>query len=87
LRSPTCHWRKRTPLRHLPRAEPVFEHFEIRIVEARIDQARGLARRRLAPAGGVVEEILAVLRVAEDERGGQENRRLEGAFGESGSKP
>ena len=35
-----------------------------------------------AAARGVVEEILAVLRVAEDERGRQEDRRLERAFGQ-----
>ena len=37
-----------------------------------------------SPSRGVVEEILAVLRVAEDERGREEDRRLERAFGQGG---
>ena len=47
----------------LPQRQAILEHLEIRIVESRIDEAARLAGLRLAAAGGVVEKILAVLRV------------------------
>jgi hypothetical protein len=50
------------------------------MIEARIDEPRALARRRLAAAGDVIEEVAAILGGLEDEGRGQEHRRLDGAF-------
>ena len=41
--------------------EPVLDDLAVGMVEARVDEAGGLALRRLAPPGDVVEEVLAVL--------------------------
>ncbi|MEY9697419.1 hypothetical protein ABIF50_010700 [Bradyrhizobium diazoefficiens] len=60
--------------------EPVLDDLAVGMVEARIDQARAHAFRRLAPAGDVIEEVLAVFGRLEHESGGQEHRRLDGAL-------
>ena len=66
----------------VPDRETVLQDFEVRVVEARIDQPRLLALVQLAPAGGEVEEILALLRGLEHESRGQEDRRLERTLGQ-----
>ena len=67
----------------LPEREPILQHLEVRVVEAGVHQPGRLTRRRLTPPGRVVEEVLAVLCALEDERGGQEHRRLERALGQT----
>lgn len=62
--------------------EAVFDNLAVRMVEARIDEAGADARRRLATAGNEVEEVAALFGRAEDEGGGQEHRRLDGALGQ-----
>ena len=62
--------------------QAILDDFAVGMVEAGIDEAAALARRRLAAAGHVVEEILAVLGGAEHEGRGEENRRLHRPFRE-----
>jgi hypothetical protein len=64
-------------IRLIPDRQPILKDFEVGVVEARIDQARFLARARLTAAGGKVEEILALLGILENEGRCQEDRRLE----------
>jgi hypothetical protein len=66
--------------RLLEHRQAVLDDLRVRMVEARIDEARGLALRRLAAACHVIEEFLAVLRAPENECRGQEDRRLHRAF-------
>jgi hypothetical protein len=60
----------------IPDRQPILKDFEVGVVEARIDQARFLARARLTAAGGKVEEILALLGILENEGRCEEDRRL-----------
>ena len=63
-----------------PDAQPVLEYLLVGPVEARIDEALGAAR---ALAGDALEVALAGRRILEDEGRGEEDRRLERAFGQS----
>jgi uncharacterized protein (DUF2342 family) len=60
--------------------QPVLDDLAVGMVEARIDQSRTGALRRLLAAGSVVEEIAPLLGRMEHEGRGQENRRLDRAF-------
>jgi hypothetical protein len=64
----------------IPDRQPILKDFEVGVVEARIDQARFLARARLTTAGGKVEEILALLGILENDGRCEEDRRLERAL-------
>ncbi len=67
----------------VPYREAVLEDLEIGVVEAGIDEAGLLAHTRSAAPAGDVEEILALLRRLEHEGRGEEDRRLQGALGQS----
>ncbi len=64
----------------VPDGEAVLEDLQVRIVDARIDQAQRLVRIALAQAIGDFEETLAVLGRFEDEGRGLEQRRLDRAL-------
>src|SRR3546814_7539874 len=66
-------------LRFFPKAEPVLQYFLIGAIEARIDQP---FRRTLPLAGNLFEKAFARRRAFEHEGGGQEDRRLQRAFGQ-----
>ena len=61
--------------------QAVLDDLAVGVVEARIDEARDIASRRGAAAGGIVEEIAALLGVLEHKSRRQEHRRLDGALG------
>ena len=66
-----------------PQRHAILEDFEIGVVEARVDESGlMLARRGPALPAHPREKLLAVLRLLERERRGQEHRRLDGAFAE-----
>src|SRR3546814_9873229 len=65
-------------LRLFPKAQPVLQYLLIGAVEAGIDKA---FRRSLPLAGDVLEETFACRRAFKDEGRGQEDRRLQRAFG------
>jgi hypothetical protein len=77
LKSLPCRSRRRQNARPDPDRQPIFKDFEVGVVEARINQARFLARARLTAAGCEVEKILALLGVLENEGRREEDRRLE----------
>jgi hypothetical protein len=62
--------------------QPILHDLAVRVIEPRIDQAASRSLRRLLAAGGVVEEIAALLGGAKHERRGQEHRRLDRTLGE-----
>src|SRR3546814_4585662 len=68
-------------LRLFPKAQPVLQYLLIGAVEAGIDKA---FRRSLPLAGDVLEETFACRRAFKDEGRGQEDRRLQRAFGKRG---
>ena len=70
----------RAALRLVPDGEPVLQDLHVGVVEAGIDEPRLFPRPRLAPPGGEVEELLALLGIGEDEGRGQKHRRLQRAF-------
>ena len=65
----------------VPDRQPVFEHFKIGVVDPAVDQAGLFIRPLLAQAVGELEELLAVLRLAEDESRGVKHRRLQRSLG------
>ncbi|EGE60534.1 hypothetical protein RHECNPAF_14110012 [Rhizobium etli CNPAF512] len=76
--------KQRPAFRPLIDGKPVLDDLAVGMVEARINEAGAFARRRLAPAGDIVEEIAPVLGRIEDEGGGEEHRRLDRPFREFG---
>ncbi|MFK4712761.1 hypothetical protein ABIF56_003463 [Bradyrhizobium elkanii] len=71
---------QRAALGALVDRKPVLDDLAVRMIEARIDQPRSHAFRRLAPARDKVEKVLAVLGGAEHEGRGQEHGRFDGAL-------
>jgi hypothetical protein len=71
---------QRTAFGALIDGEPVLDDLAVGMVEARIDQSRAHALRRLATARDEIEEVLPVLGRLEHEGRGQKHRRLDGAF-------
>ena len=63
--------------RLVPDRQTVLQDFKIRVVETRIDEAGLLAWTQLATARRQIEEILALLRILEDESRREKDRRLE----------
>ncbi len=60
--------------------QPVFDDFEVRMVEARINQAGWPLGRRRAASGEIVEEIAALLGGLENKCRSQKHRRLDRTF-------
>ena len=68
--------------RRIPDGEPIFQHFEIGIVDARVDEMHLFAAVLLAQAVGEFERGLALFCTGEDEGGCLEQRRLQRALGQ-----
>jgi len=68
-----------TVIRLIPDRKPVLQYLLIGAVEARIDKAIG---RTFALAGDMFKKLLPRRRAFKSEGGGQENRRLQRAFGQ-----
>jgi hypothetical protein len=64
----------------VPKGEPVFQDFQVRVVQAAVYETWGLGRAFLPQSVGKLEEGLAVLSGLEYERRCLENRALYGAF-------
>ena len=67
-------------LRALVDREPVLDDLAVGVVEARVDEAGRAALGRLLAPRDIVEEVATFLCRAENERGGEEDRRLHRPF-------